>query len=261
MDTLCQIGGKQLRTIRGRLKLTLRDVEQSSRDLARQLGDNRYYLPASRLSGLENNGISLSIYRLFSLSVIYDLPILRVLELYGVDAYKREDLSASLKHLATHPADLSPHQPEVPIPIRIDPAFSARMTQLLNRFIQEWRNVPLEILEKMRFDQLLYIRIGQDDNLMFPLLRPGCIVQVDATLKEIESTGWSGEHDQPLYAFATHDGYRCAWCRREGRSLTLTLMPHPGSGRGPETYQLGRDIEILGRVTGIWMNLTAPAPR
>ena len=63
--------GDQLRELRNRLGVTTREVEELSRRLAERTGNEEYYISNAWLTQLENKDSVPSIYKLFSLSVIY----------------------------------------------------------------------------------------------------------------------------------------------------------------------------------------------
>ena len=63
--------GDQLRELRNRLGVTTREVEELSRKLAERTGNDEYYISNAWLTQLENKDSVPSIYKLFSLSVIY----------------------------------------------------------------------------------------------------------------------------------------------------------------------------------------------
>ena len=62
--------GQNLRTVRERLGLTMRDVETASTNIALRHKSEEFSIPPSRLSDIETKGVVPSIYRLYSLSVI-----------------------------------------------------------------------------------------------------------------------------------------------------------------------------------------------
>ena len=63
--------GKSLRTLREKLGLTMRDVENSSQRIADKYRNEEFSIPPSRLSDIETKGILPSIFRLYTLSIIY----------------------------------------------------------------------------------------------------------------------------------------------------------------------------------------------
>ena len=76
--------GERLKRTRERLKLTFRDVEQASLQVAARRDNDEFAIALSRLADIENKGTVPSIYRLYTLSVIYRLDYEEVLRWYGV---------------------------------------------------------------------------------------------------------------------------------------------------------------------------------
>ncbi len=81
MDTPAE---KHLREIRERCGLTLKQVENLSHKLAQKKRNKRYILSSARLCQIEGNGSLPSIYKIASLSNAYRVPILALLNLYGI---------------------------------------------------------------------------------------------------------------------------------------------------------------------------------
>lgn len=77
--------GHGLRQIREELRLTLKDVETRSREIAAARQNPEYLFTAGRLSQVENSFSLPSLYKLASLSQIYQMPYRELLRLYGVD--------------------------------------------------------------------------------------------------------------------------------------------------------------------------------
>ena len=88
--------GIDLRKIRDRLGLTMRDVEYASQTIAQKHGSEEYLIPPSRLSDIETKGIVPSVYRFYSLAVIYRKSVPALLRLYAIDLDRiTSDWSAS----------------------------------------------------------------------------------------------------------------------------------------------------------------------
>jgi transcriptional regulator with XRE-family HTH domain len=77
--------GVNLRTLRERLGLTMRDVEIASTRIAERRRSDEFVVNPSRLSDIENKGLVPSIYRLYSLAVIYRRDLGEILSYYGLD--------------------------------------------------------------------------------------------------------------------------------------------------------------------------------
>ena len=71
--------GEKLRRVRERLKLTYRDVEQVSQEIAARHSNLDYTISLSRLADIENNGRTPTVYRFYSLCAIYHLDLHEVL--------------------------------------------------------------------------------------------------------------------------------------------------------------------------------------
>lgn len=253
LDTREREIGFKMKQMRQRLGMSVRDVVKSSAGIAGKFHDHRYAITASRLSNIENFGDVPGVFKLFSLSVIYQIPLYTILGIFGLDVQKREDYSPYIKNDTTHPVDFFPPGESINTPVLFSTGVSTRDTQLLNLIVKEWRDVPVEFFRMMDFSRFLYVLIGQTDDFMHPLLRSGSIVKVDTARNQIEQKNWRNEYERPIYLVATHTGYRCAFCLQRDRELIL--MPHPLSQQAPLTYQAELEATVLGQVAGGWMSL------
>src|SRR6266704_5202997 len=120
------VAGNNLRASRERLGLTMRDVESASMRLAARHGNDEFVINPSRLSDIETKGLVPSIYRLYSLSIVYRCDLREILAWYGVDL----TLSAADLHLSlppkSHVEESLRSTSAVAIPTRLDPSFDPR---------------------------------------------------------------------------------------------------------------------------------------
>src|SRR5260370_5677432 len=77
-------GGKILRVLRENRGSTMRDIEAASERFAHRRGNDEYLIPISGLSDFETKGVIPSIYRLYSLAIIYRRDFRELLAWYGV---------------------------------------------------------------------------------------------------------------------------------------------------------------------------------
>src|SRR5450755_3564659 len=91
--------GLNLRGVRERLGLTMREVESASVRIAERHGHDEFAISPSRLSDIETKGLVPSVFRLYSLAVIYRCDLREVLTWYGIDL----SLSAADMHLSLPP--------------------------------------------------------------------------------------------------------------------------------------------------------------
>src|SRR6185437_11289773 len=78
--------GEQLKRVREKLKLTYRDVEKASQQLAARHHNDEFAIALSRLSDIEHKDTAPTIFRLYSICAIYRLDLCDVLGWYGVPA-------------------------------------------------------------------------------------------------------------------------------------------------------------------------------
>ena len=151
--------GLNLRGLRERLDLTMREVESASVRIAERHQNDEFSVSPSRLSDIETKGLVPSIFRLYSLSVIYRSDLRELLAWYGIDL----SLSAADLHLSlppkSHLEEALQSAPAVTIPTHLDPAFDPRRTASLSRMIEQWGLIPLAHLAMLNSDKVhLWLR-------------------------------------------------------------------------------------------------------
>lgn len=244
--------GEKLRKIRERLKLTYRDVEQASQQLARRRGSTEFLIPLSRLADIENGGKVPSLFRLYTLCTVYRLDFKQALQWYGVPV---EELTSDTLHIGldeTHP--LPPKAGEIAtIPRPPDAEIDLSETTFLSHFIRQWGKVPLSFFEGLDLKQHSYGLIGLKDWSMFPILRPGSLVMIDESQRKVARGGWNSEFDRPIYFLEHRQGFVCGWCVLHEDDLLV--QPHPASEREPSLFRFPEEIDVIGQVTGVAMLL------
>ncbi len=247
--------GFRLKQIRERFGLTLRQVEEASLEIADAERSSEYVVSTARLNQIENDGSLPSIYKFYSLAVIYRLSIDEMMGLYGINLAKMEQHRHATLQASTHLFTVEVGDPARPIrfPVRFDPGFRPEKTAFLSRLVESWGEIPAGLLSQLDFKKFRYGFIGLEDHMMVPLLRPGSIVQVDDTRRKIVNSGWLTEYDRPIYFLELRYSYECCWCYQRGKEVTL--LPHPLSPTGPQTIRIPDDGEVLGQVVGVAMRI------
>jgi transcriptional regulator with XRE-family HTH domain len=247
--------GEQLRELRNRLGITTREVEEFSRAIAEDRQNEEFYLSNAWLTQLENKNSVPSIYKLYSLSVIYRIKFNDLLKLFGIDVSATMHYQCALPLQNTHLAAFEPPDPEqaVTFPVRFDRNFSLNKTSLIARMVEVWGEVPIALIQRLDVRHCQYGFIGKDDYTMHPLLRPGSFVQIDNQVSRTQIQEWRTEFDRPIYFIELRDSYACAWC--EVRGSQITLIPHPLSGCTLRQFAHPGEAEIIGQVTGVAMRL------
>lgn len=246
-----------LKRVRQVLGITLRDVEELSQQLADAEGNSEFFVSKAWLTRIESGRPTSNIHKLLSLSRIYKVKVTDLLKLYGADLerFSSEQLSTALPntHLVAHA--LNDATQSVSFPVRFDPAFSLEATNLLSRMVEVWGAVPITLLQQLDLQHSQYGLIGLQDYMMYPLLRPGSLVQIDNEQREVQTAWWRNEYDRPIYFVELRDSYACCWCDLDGRRLTL--VPHPLSPSRSRQVVLQQEAEIVGRVTGVAMRIVS----
>ncbi len=243
--------GNRLRILREQLGFTMRDVENSSKRIAEKHKNEEYEIPVSRLSDIETKSLIPSMYRLYSLAVVYRLDLKELLSWYGIDVDGVSHDIGMAEPPRTHRIEAASNT--VKIPVKMDPSFDLRKTTNLGRMIEKWGVVPLVELQKLPLEDYTYGYIGTDDFTMFPLLMPGSFIQVDEKKNEVVEGVWRTEYERPVYFIETREGFTCAWVSIKGEALIM--QPHPLSPAPVRIFRHQREAEIIGQVVGVAMRL------
>lgn len=246
ISTVSIEAGGRLRDTRHKQGFTLQRVEQMAAQIATTLSNQEFAVPMSRLSHIETKGVVPSIYRIHSLARIYRLSPDTILQWYGINHEKLEEVELGGSPRGRFARFRRPK--EVAIPVAIDPAFDPRVTAELGRMVEEWGDVPFAFLGHFRRHRFIYGYIGTEDFLMFPVLPPGSFVQIDPSRKTVRKGSWQNEYDRPIYAVETRMGLYCCWCSIIDRKLVL--QPHPLSKEDARIFKLD-EVDVIGQVVGV----------
>src|SRR5436853_5910511 len=125
--------------------LTMRDVQTAAAQLARQNGNEEFQINLSRLNDLESKGGIPTIYRLYSLAVIYRLNLLQLLSWYGVPVESMSKDILVVEPPRSHLNHLLDAANAAQLPVRLDPSFDPQRTCNFGRMIARWGIVPLSL--------------------------------------------------------------------------------------------------------------------
>ena len=246
---------KQLKELRNRLGITIREVEDYSRRIAEAAGNEEFFVSNAWITQIENREVTPSIYKLYSLSVIYRIKFTDLLQSYGIDVEKISKYQSLIPLANTHLTNLEVYDEDraVTFPVRFDPGFQVGKTGLLSRMVEVWGEVPVALIQHMDFRNSIYGYIGLADYTLHPILRPGSFVQIDDRQTKVQRPPWRTEFDRPVYFIELRDGYACSWCELQGKQIIL--VPHPLSGCAIRQFAFPNEAEIIGRVTAVAMRV------
>jgi transcriptional regulator with XRE-family HTH domain len=246
--------GDCLRRLRNRLGLTTRKVAEFSREVAAKQGNSEYAISHARLVQIEKQASIPSVYKLFTLGSIYGVPMDELITTYlNPDAAAR--LHVRMQFPQTHPTSFGDTggKKAIPFPVHFNSTSPVAGNNLVAHIVQVWGEVPAPLLESLNLPGFRYGFIGLRDYTMYPLIRPGSIVQIDHSQKVAGSAPYRTEFDRPVYFLETRSGYLCSWCEI-GRGH-LTSIPHPLSACSTQVFAYPSEVEIVGRVTGVAVRL------
>ena len=234
--------GLLLRTIRQQWRLSLREVEKRSFHFAQEMGNQSYQVSASWLNRLEREEHDLSVNKLIVLASIYNLTPEELLRsLYPVD-----------------PRPVLPSQLSSPnatillteVPLREQARYLLPDAPLPDQPPDETTLLAAEN-GLLRWPYRRGI-IGKRDLTLDPMIPPGSFVLIDSQKRAISlRRDWTNEFKRPIYFLMTRESYVCGWCELDQASEWLTLMPHPLSSVSSRRWRYRKEIENIGRVSGV----------
>jgi transcriptional regulator with XRE-family HTH domain len=225
------VPGQKLKSLRNHRNITVREVEQASRRIADVKGDKRFCISNGWLAQLENGDSEPSIWKLFSLSVIYRADLLDLLCLYNIDVSEKNKYEPVANPRLTQLISQNDH----------DHAESASPTQL---------STNLNVGERSEDcpGHIIYGHLGLSDFTMYPMIRPGALLKIDTSQNKLVTNTGRNEYERPIYFIELRDAYACGWCELQGNQLLL--IPHHSSPATVRQFAYPRQAEIVGRVVG-----------
>jgi transcriptional regulator with XRE-family HTH domain len=250
--------GRRLRAVRERLRLSTREVERLSRILAEEKKNQEYAISHAWLTDIENGEFTPGIYKLYALSRIYRYGFDRVLELFNIDIgdLERERGRMPLPHTYLLREHAAGSQRSAEILQDANGVSDPDRTTMATPVLSELRALEASLFPEAGAGRAVYGYIGMKDFTLFPLIRPGSFVQIDSGQRRIESRGWSGIFERPIYFVELRDEYVCSWC--EARENRLLLIPYPQPRNRVREVRFPADAEIVGRVTAVAMPIVRP---
>ena len=149
--------------------------------------------------------------------------------------------------------DFSEKDDSIVVPVRSGEAFRMDRTNLLSKLVEIWGEVPVRLIQHLDLRNGVYGLVGTSDFTMYPIIRPGSIVQIDQSQRKVSHIKWETEHERPIFFVELRGEYICSWCEMNGGYLSA--IPHPNSKCEVRRFSYPREAEIVGRVVGVTMRL------
>jgi len=217
----------------------VRAVEQATFRIAEVKNNKRFIVSNGWLTRLERGQSEPNIYKLFSLSVVYNIKVESLLKLYGIDVVEIEKFQS-----IAHPGPTQLLSQD--LVIDSSNPIQESDTTLLNGTSGLQLDNQVGGANNNLATPVTYGYIGLDDFTMYPLIRPGAIVRIDARQNKFSAATWHTEYDRPIYFIELREAYACGWC--ELQNAQLLVIPHHSSPSIIRRFAYPRDAEIVGRV-------------
>lgn len=123
---------------------------------------------------------------------------------------------------------------------------------LMRRLLSAWSDIPLLLMLDIDWERGPLVLIGLADRMMWPLLPPGSLLQLNPKIKKVESGSWS-EFERPIYLIECRDQFYC--CHAQRRGDNVRLISHAESSSPPSFSVPFREAKVRGQVTPIFRPL------
>jgi transcriptional regulator with XRE-family HTH domain len=232
--------GSQLRIVRERLGLSLRDVALKSVVIAKQRGSEQYQISRSWLARIESDPK-------------HEIGAHLLIALLAVYAISLEELLAvgSVRDLPEDTTALPEHSKETILLVN-SPAEAAARILLPEDSATVHMPAYTEVLRQpKRNGRFLRIVIGCEKNYLYPIVPCGTVALVDKYRRSLaQPVNVEVEIQRPTFLLELREGrHICCWCelidREEARAIVLT---HPTSRLRAFQVVLGKDAVVRGRV-------------
>lgn len=229
--------GQQLRSLRERRRLRVRDVEEASRRIADAKGDEKCRLTNGWLVRLEKCDSAPNLHHLFVLCATYGVDVFEFLRLYGIN----------IEELPKYEAIANSQQTQLLSPTVISLDLTAPRTTRLALDVAAKLPLRLPFEHSDGQSPIRYAQLGANEVTMCPLIKPGSIVVFDTSQTRIETGDWPNDFERPIYVVELRDRVTCGWCeRRENKLLVVNFRSSSFQEFKPQ------DALILGRVVAYY---------
>jgi hypothetical protein len=247
--------GKRLRVERLRVRLSTRAVQKLSQQIAKEKNNQDYYISHGWLTDVENGKFTPSIYKLYSLSLIYKCNYAEIVAFFGINVLDvaKEQRLVRLPHTHLVGANLESPGQTIMLPLDLRENVQLARTNLVSRMFEAWGEIPVALLHQLDLRHRLCGYIGLEDYTLYPLIRPGSFVEIDGRQNKVKTGNWQNEFERPIYFVELRNGYACSWCELDGTQLIL--IPCPQSRGQIRQVRYPADADIVGRVTAVTMRI------
>ncbi len=136
---------------------------------------------------------------------------------------------------------------------------SAALTSVLNhpesatnQLLRRWVNIPFLLMLDIDWKRGPLVMIGLNDYMMWPLLPPGSLLQLEPKARRIPGGSWT-EFERPVYLIEHGERFYC--CHAEQKGRMIVIMPHLES-RWAEIKTIPiKDVRVRGQLIPVFRPL------
>jgi len=118
--------------------------------------------------------------------------------------------------------------------------------------LNAWADIPLLLMLETDWESGPLVLIGLNDYMMWPLLPPGTLLQLNPKTRTIAAGAWP-EFERPVYLIEYKGKFYCCHAQRKGQ--TLLLISHAESPSRPTVTIPFKEAKVRGQLTPIFRPL------
>jgi len=246
-----------LKKARLRAGLSFRSASKLSREIAKILGDDRYFASYGTLSDYEaGDKLPRHIHKLFTLSIIYTLAFRALLGSFGI-ALDEGGRNAITSETSTSPGLRVTRR-------RVRRRNEEQSHSFFESMQKQFGDLPLFLVSALpSLFGLSHISwrdifwVGGQTNPLHPSLRGALFVLVNRRSKRPRIFSRTPLWNHPLYLLQNRDGsYLAGSCAIEGGRLAVFAYPQGFAERQP--VRRHTDADVVGQIVGVARSLLSP---
>lgn len=121
-----------------------------------------------------------------------------------------------------------------------------------HRLLSAWSDIPILLMLDVDWERGPLVLIGLSDRMMWPLLPPGSLLQLNRKARTVANGTWL-EFDRPIYLIEYRGRFYC--CHAQRRGDMLRLISHAESPSRPSISVPFKEARVRGQLTPIFRPL------
>src|ERR1051325_10364848 len=131
-------------------------------------------------------------------------------------------------------------------------------TSAMRSLLSVWSQAPVPLMLDVDWERGPLVLIGLSDRMMWPLLPPGSLLQLDTKVRNVDQGTWS-EFERPVYLIEYRSRFYC--CHAQRRGDMLRLISHNDAPDSPTFSVPIQEAKVRGQLTPIFRPLATRGSR